>query len=284
MKLYPRLPRSVARALAAQYALVAVRELVTLSSVSHRAAIFAPTGGQRADLALLGEIQREIRVAAELSGYPDTSDEGSRRRFDGRSGQLLHEMLDMSPAEASHESVWAFFGCVLLPDVVRWRFGFQPSPTSEERFVGGFRGLRNTFGRVWWRAWILHEPGSPTPYRLLGALGEDELVQITERPNLAGNPPLARQVCRTFMAAIGQYPHVPRSDLLRDSMKRLRRLLPLVSFDALDPELLELTIDEVFTEAGRALTPEQLSVDSGGVRRSTRLRTVRDRLGGLIHR
>jgi len=254
MRLYPRIPRSIARSLAADYAALDVEDLKTLSAVAHRAATFAPTGGQRAEETLLRDIQHELRIVAEVSGYPSGSEEVSRRRFDARSAQLLHEMMEVAPAEASHESVWAFFGCVLLPDVVRWRFGFQQGPTVEERFVGGFRGLRNTFGRVWWRACILRDPASARPYELLSVLGEDELVQITERPNLAGSPVLARQVCRSFLSTVQQYPGVTRSELLRDAMKRLRRLLPLVSFEALDADILASTVDSVFAESNRVLS------------------------------
>ena len=284
MRLYPRLPRSVARALAAQYATTPPRELIPVSSVSHRAAVFAPTGGQHANTELLTNLQAEIRSVAAISGYPDSSTEDSRRRFDSHAAQRLHELMDASAAEASHESMWAFFGCVLVPDVVRWRYGFQPGPTVEERFVGGFRGLRNTFGRLWWRAHILHDPSALSPYELVGKFGEDELVQITERPNLAGSSAVAQQVARSFLATSEGYPEVPRSELLRDSMKRLHRLLPIVSFDALEPEILKLTIDDVFAESARAQTRTGVSTGKVATRPQSPVAAVRERVTSLFHR
>jgi hypothetical protein len=163
----------------------------------------------------------------------------------------MHEMMDISPSEASNPGVWAFMACVMWPDIVRWRFPGNSDGTSRERFIGG---RRNTFGRVWWRAYILRQPASERPYELLDLLGEDELVQITERPSLAGNPLLAKMVCRTFLDATSEPSDTPQSRaLLRDAMKRLRRLLPMVSFDALDDQTLKSLIDEVFRASIKSL-------------------------------
>src|SRR5262249_30895389 len=142
---------------------------------------------------------------------------------------------------------------IVLPDIVRWRFPGARGITTDERFLGGTRGLRNTFGRLWWRAQILYQPGQIEPYGYLNLLGEDDLVQITERPNLAGNTALARQTCRSFLQTARVSPSVTRSDLLRDGMKRLRRLLPLLSFQSLDSGVLADVVDEVFTQSAISL-------------------------------
>ena len=60
---------------------------------------------------------------------------------------------------------------------MRWRFPGSNDVTSRERFVENNRGVRNTFGRVWWRAHNLYQEGLEDPYMLLDQLGEDELVQ-----------------------------------------------------------------------------------------------------------
>ncbi len=249
MLLYPRLTPYVARRLANERASLASGELVTLSALHYQEAIYATTGGNRVDRALLGTIQTSIRDAAMQSGYPHPPDDMLRRSFDATSAVILHKSMGITPAEASSQGVWAFMACVVLPDVVRWRFPSSTGGTNADRFLGGSRGLRNTFGRVWWRAHLLRQPHSGQPYRYLDLLGEDELVQITERPNLAGSAMLAGHICESFLATADRYRDVTRSELLRDAMKRLRRLLPVVSFDALDEQMLQHLVDQVFGDS-----------------------------------
>jgi len=242
-----------------------VEDLQTQSSVRHKAAIYAPTGGNRVEELVLVHLQQQIRDIARQAGYPGSLDEQKRRVFDACSGQILHEQMDITPAEASSQGVWMFMGCVLLPDVVRWRFPGTSGETSIERFLGGNLGLRNTFGRVWWRAHILYQSEKEQPYELLYLLGEDELVQVMERPSLAGSPLLAKQVCRSFLDATGRHPKITRSDLLRDTMKRLRRLLSLVAFDALDSSVLAALVNEVFEESAISLSNSYVVSSSLGI-------------------
>lgn len=60
----------------------------------------------------------------------------------------LYELMALSPSEASHETMWAFITCILPPDVVRRRFPGGAAGTSQERLLGGGRGLRNAFGHA----------------------------------------------------------------------------------------------------------------------------------------
>jgi hypothetical protein len=251
MLLYPHLPLTVARRLVEELSSRSIDSLLALSAFSHPAAAFAPTGGNRVSASYLREIDRCIRESADSCGYPSSVDDSRLRGFDASSGRILHEVMDISPSGASNPGVWAFMACVLWPDIVRWRFSGTTDGTSRERFIGG---RRNTFGRVWWRAYILRQPASDHPYELLDLLGEDELVQITERPSLAGSPSLAKMVCRTFLDVTSGPSDTPRSRvLLRDAMKRLRRLLPMVSFDALDDQALKSLIEEVFRTSIKSL-------------------------------
>jgi len=249
MLLYPRLPQTIAREVARERAGMTVQALIEVSAVTHGAAIFAPTGGNRVDSSRLQKVQQEIRGAAIRSGYPTESTQASRGVFDAVSAEILWEQMDVSAAEASSQGMWSFVACVMLPDVVRWRFAGGDA-TTHERFLGGARGIRNAFGRVWWRAHVLRMPASEQHYRLLRELGEDELVQIMERPNLAGSTILARQIALAFLMRLQEMPaNVTRSSLLRDAMKRLRRLFPVMAFDAMDEVMLAGLLDDVFAES-----------------------------------
>jgi len=254
--LYPRLPIVVARDMARKSVTKSTDELRQESSNKHSAVIYAPTGGNRVTDFHLSKIQEAIRNSAENLGYPERLNDPNRRTFDAESGYILHDKMDISPADASSPGVWMFMGCVLLPDIVRWRFpGSAPNwETSEERFLSGNRAGRNTFGRVWWRAYTLYQEDKTQQYELLYALGEDELVQIMERPNIAGSRTLSKQVCISLKNASDRYKNVSRSELLRDAMKRLRRLLSVVSFDAVDENVLGKLVDDTFITSVKALT------------------------------
>jgi DNA-directed RNA polymerase subunit RPC12/RpoP len=244
---------------------VSIEDAVSFSDIRHPAATYAPTGGNRVKESHLQNIQEQIRKVASQHGYPVAINDAGRRGFDAASGKILHSLMNITPAEASNQAIWSFMGCVLLPDIVRWRFPGASSISATERFLGGSRGLRNTFGRVWWRGQVLYSSSNADPYKLLDLLGEDELVQITERPNLAGSPTLANQVCKSFLETLDSYSEITRSDLLRDAMKRLRRLTPLVSFDSLDQVVLKTVIDQVFNQSvlslGGKLKIESTSVN-----------------------
>jgi hypothetical protein len=269
--LYPRLLKSDERRLVSKLASISIAEAREASSTEHPDATFAATGGHRVTKCMLEELQANMRELARQCGYPEQPDEQQRRRFDAASGQLLYEKMQISAAEAAHPGIWIFMACVLLPDIVRWRFpGGTNSKTPDERFLWKSRGVRNTFGRVWWRAHILYQENVENPCELLYLLGEDELVQIMERPNIAGSPVLAKQICRSFIDASSAESGISRSDLLRDTMKRLRRLLAMTSFDALDKEVLRELIDSIFAESIVALKQlrEHRKIDPTGAART----------------
>ena len=149
----------------------------------------------------LTAIQELVRSCAVKIGYPNPVSDDLSRRFDVECGILLHKQMKLHPSEASHIEVWTFFSCILLPDVVRWRFPGER--TAVEKFIGKDRGLRrNTFGRLWWRAFLLNQPKWEKPYRLLYELFEDDLVQITERNIFAADPLLLNSFCIAFLNAV----------------------------------------------------------------------------------
>lgn len=271
MRLYPRLPAALARELALEERTLDLATLEKRAQLEHPAAVYAPTGPPRVTRTELAKIRDAIKAAAMDAGYPRTS--ADRGGFDAVSGRILHEQMDLSPAEASHQGVWTFLSCVMLPEVVRWRFPGDDGITNPDRFLGGKRAVRNTFGRVWWRGQVLRLSDDSAPYRLLDLLGEDELVQIMERPNLAGSSQLAVQVARSFLIALESGAGVTRSELLRDAMKRLRRLAPFVSFDALEQEQVQQLVDSLFVDSLDALQPRRTTHRSprGERRQSIRL-------------
>jgi hypothetical protein len=255
MWLYPRLPQAAGEALARERATMSIDDLVAVASCEHPDAIYGPTGGGRVPETRLQAIREAVTRLAQQCGFPGTGSEKLRRSFDAECAVVLRTMMGIVPAEASHVGVWTFVATVMFPHFVRWRFANEsPSGTTIERFTGGVRGTRNTFGRLWWRAHLLRIERDEDPYTLLRALGEDELVQVTERPNLSGNARVNVAICSGFLDVLKKG-GPPRSEILRDAMKRLRRLNSFVSFSAMDDGALEKMVDSAMRESVRALAP-----------------------------
>ena len=148
----------------------------------------------------------------------------------------------MSANEASHEEVWSYLTCCWLLDVAVWRFGVD---ADERRFIGNLN--RNTFRRLWWRAEILG------PDIELTKLGEDVLVNIMERPTIASDRRLARTVALEFLARVHEGAADSRMQLMREAMKRLLRLTPLVAFQALTDDQMRTVVESCFTAAAEGL-------------------------------
>ena len=129
-----------------------------------------------------------------------------------------------------------------MPDVAVWRFPQQ----TQERLIGR---PRNVFRRYWWRARSLGvNPGDPT-----SELGEDQLVQIMERPSISGSRKLARTFAQTVLQAVASNPDVGIEPLMRDAAKRLVRLTPFVCFEALADRGLESQLGDLVAASVRAL-------------------------------
>lgn len=251
--LYPRLSLAIAEAVAGDCAGLSVLDLVSMSGTSHESIRFAPTGGNRVSVAQLEELQKEMRVQAARLGYPMIISPTQAEQFDLTCAMYLHRKMNLYPAEAAHIEMWAFLATILLPDIVRWRFPGES--TSLDRFIGGDRGLRrNTFGRLWWRAYLLCTDASgDDAYHLLMALHEDELVQITERPSIATNPLLAQAVAVAHIKTMYDHPHLHRRTLIRDGIKRVRRRMSVICYDLLEREMLQADVNSVFSETAQVI-------------------------------
>lgn len=263
MNLFPRLPLSRARTLADELSHMPRSELRERSTSWDDSAIFAPIGGQRVDREAIARIQAIIRLKADAAESEPDTQEAARRRFDFEVARLLYEEMDLSPHEASQLGVWAFLSCIVLPDVVRWRFpGEGDTPTRPERFLGGARGVRNTFGRLWWRAYTLGDPDHVDRWHLVRQLLEDQAVAILERPTIAGYPPLARAVLKRALASgIGDR-GISRQDAIRDLSKRLRRLAGVVPLETLSQTVLDEYVDAALLDVERSLAPAGTLVTS----------------------
>lgn len=239
----PRLDRAAASALLEQHRHQPLPDVARCMPARDISLTYAAVGGRRIEEATLRELRERLLELATKHGFPD----GTRAvsEFEGSAARLVREMLEMTPHEASLEEVWSYVTCCWLLDIAFWRFG---SSASDDRFIGHIN--RNTFRRMWWRAEVL---GADLH---LGRLGEDELVNIMERPTLFADRRVARSIAREFLLRVDRDQTGDRMRLMREATKRLLRLTPFVSFAALDQAAVDLIIADAFDVAAGGLAGE----------------------------
>ncbi|MGZ4249147.1 MAG: DUF6339 family protein [Solirubrobacteraceae bacterium] len=243
MLVYPRLPAPTADVIIEEIAPLSLDHLRQRGATRHPACIYSPTGGNRADEADVATVQATIRRIADEFGFPSDPAPAQRVAFDQAAGTALHDGMRIVPADAAEPGVWAFLTCVVLPDIAAWRFGRR----TAERFRGG---SRNTLRRLWWRAHVLDSPDES----LTARLGEDEIVQIMERPeSVLGNPRVARAVAAAHLRLCDEDGIDRRMHLLRDAAKRLLRLSAVAALDALDDSSMQRMAAGLLRESAAAL-------------------------------
>lgn len=239
---YPRLPRTTGLAIIEEYRSFDLDKLRSLSSTEHPDA--APTQtGTRVDATRLAQVRDSVRQVADDRGFPEPLRRGREWTFDSAAGRVLYGVMDVIPADAAAEGVWSFMSLVLLPEIGPWRFPDR----AEDRLLGR---PRNVFRRSWWRAHVLGADLDSAPPGQQ-PLGEDELVQIMERPTLAANPRVARAVRDGIFRGASRVT-TARSEFARDLTKRVLRLTPFLALDLLDESELEELIDELIEQSAAA--------------------------------
>ncbi len=243
MIVLPRLDRESAVAMLEQHMCPDLERIASAMPDTSPVVTYSPVGGTRIGEQELRAVRAAILDLAREHGMPGPL-VGSGE-FEGRAARLLHQMLPMTPHEAAHEEVWSYLTCCWLLDVAVWRFGCE---ADRKRFIGDVN--RNTFRRMWWRAEVLGDEIDLTQ------LGEDELVNITERPTIAADRRLARAIAREFLARVDRGEAEQRMRLMREGMKRLLRLTPFVAFSALEDVEVQFIVEDIFNAAATGLADE----------------------------
>ncbi len=250
MRTYPRLDDSpMLRELVSRLMHAPIAECRTLRASWHPSAWHEPTGGEQATAHDLQQLAADVTGIAETHGYPE---DRNTRGFDIAMSVLLYERLGITPVEATAAGIWNFLSCVLVPDVVAWRFPTRtdhPDGGNVDRWIVDRRSYRHAFGRLWWRACMLRDPDHDDAFYLLRQLQEDEFIQIMERPHLAGYGPVVRQLITTMLVVFGRRPHLNRGTLMRAAAKRLLRLGAVLDLHALDEPGMKTLIDEIVETA-----------------------------------
>jgi hypothetical protein len=254
--LYPRLPPAVARRRFEELQLLPLSLLPPEARSYDPDAVFAALGGTEVDEGHLQNLRSALIEVGTRAGYPaGRGTRATRERFDLECAAVLSEQMRIVAAEAAAIDVWAFIGVMLVPDLCFWRF---PNP-PEDRVIGPDL-TRHTLARLWWRAHQLADLEPAAGLGALEAIPENVMNQIFERRAIGGNRDLVRGVARVLIATQDRWPALPRRRLVRDGVRRLRRLLAFTSPESLDEALLAELIGRVFEDTASALLSEPADV------------------------
>lgn len=243
----PRLDRTSALELLEQRRGLPLAEISTAMPDLDAVVTYSPVGGSRIDPTHLAKLRAALLSVGREHGMPGPIVATSE--FEAKSARLIYEQLDMTPHEASQDEVWSYLTCCWLLDVAVWRFG---AGANVDRFVGHLN--RNTFRRMWWRAEVLG------PDVDLARLGEDELVNIMERPTLFSDRRLARTIALELIRRAAEGVAMERMRLMREATKRLLRLTPFVAFAALSDEQITLVVADAFDAAASGLAGSKSTI------------------------
>ncbi|WP_354639995.1 DNA cytosine methyltransferase [Kitasatospora camelliae] len=245
--LYPRLLSDQARRLFDEYRQLSLAQLTKLVATSHDSAVYVATGGDRISDAQLNRLRGLVLDLAADAGFPEPAGRARNAEFDIRLAALLHSEMGLVPAEAAARDVWAFLALVLLPDVAYWRY---PEPPRDR--ILGTDLTRHVFGRLWWRAQLVHSSGDTEPYSALRILGEAAFDQIyARRAALGGSPHTVKAILRVWNGL--DLRGLNERDTLRDFLKRMLRLAPFVLFDGIEEQALDEELRAVAHESVTAL-------------------------------
>lgn len=253
MFLYPRLPHAVSSHIADAVVKEGVLDLREKWYARHPRAVFTPVGGSQVREDHLMSLRAALVDASNRGGFPHSVPNPTE--IDCAWADVLRERMQVIEGETGRAGLWPFLCCVLVPDLIRWRW----PDGKPERFLDG---RRNALGRLWRISMALSEGGTNDLMRRLGSVDQDIWQQLVERPSIAGCYRTSRSLAEAFLEAYPRHPGLrPARRWFRDVQKRMLRLSSFVSFETLDgPRLAALTANVVRC-AAEALTTAEGGMD-----------------------
>lgn len=238
-QLWPRLAPGAARLVFEE--LIENPQLPLAGAATHASQTFAATGGGRVTPKIVSSLVSKVDDVARTHGYPTPSTPSQRIAFDRQAAEVIYEFMDVTAFEASQPGVWTFLSVVAMPDITRWRFGFE----NQERWIASDL-TRHMFARLWWQAFTFGIPESDggVNYTLLRSLSESDLNQLTERRSIGGNQRLARIVAAELLSHPAR-----RRATIRHLSQKLRRLSVFVDFAGLGEDELKDLVSVALRDA-----------------------------------
>lgn len=213
-------------------------------------------GGAQVSIACLRELRDLLVGLARQCGFPERGSAADRAQFDRLATIALADFEALRSGEADRDEVWAFIATVLAPDVAAWRFVNR----SAERFQGG---IRNTFQRLWVRAWSLDlgRDAGVDRWKLVEALTEDAMVALTERTAIASDRELSQAIARAWIATADKVGRARMEDIMRKAIISIRIRNEIQFLSALSREDLFNYVSDVFNQSVEI--PPSVGSDAG---------------------
>ncbi|MEP3428355.1 MAG: DUF6339 family protein [Roseibium sp.] len=214
---------------------------------------YAPSGGSVSP-ELVTEIKDGLTAIAKLHGYPERASERAKAAFDIEAAKWLATHRQSASPEFLRDDVWAFLSCVILQELVIWRY----SARQRARFAGG---VRNTFQRLWMRGRTLvqGEAAGAERWKLLEDLSEDAMVQIFERASIASDATLARAIATGWVATSDRIGRARMEDVMRRATKLLRLRNQVMDLTFLGHDELKKEVDCAFSQSSEDLAADDNS-------------------------
>ncbi len=195
----------------------------------------------------LDALRRGLVRLAEACGFPGRSGPAAKAAFDAATAEWLIVHGPVPFAEALRDDVWTWLSTALMADVCAWRFEDRPA----ERFLGG---VRNTLQRLWLRGSALDRgKAHPDRWGLLRQLSEDAMVQITERPGLAGDSRVAHAIAESWADTATRVPAGFMQELARLAIRNIHATNEVICLSALDDAALGALCQGAFSAASGAV-------------------------------
>lgn len=180
----------------------------------------------------LDDIYAELLSVAKNLGYPKSRDK--KIDSDGPWAEILHKRMGITRNEASKAGIWNALSCHYMPNLVAWRWEDpnKPAETPSGHWITQEKRERHAFARLWWRAELLKDPeDTKNPYHLLHELGEAEMSELMERPELASYPRICRAISKHH---IEKTKKKSNRNAYRNGLKNLRLRASILDLDVLE--------------------------------------------------
>lgn len=212
---------------------------------------YAPSGGSVAP-ELVAEIRVEMTAIASQYGYPSPASDKQKVGFDVAAAKWLATHPQLKSPELLRDDTWAFLSCILLQELVVWRYSTRQSA----RFAGG---VRNTFQRLWIRGRTLDlgEAAGKEKWHLLEGLSEDAMVQIFERASIASDAQLCKAIAYGWLNTAERIGRARMEDVMRRATKLLRLRNQILDLTFLAPEDLEEEVELAFARSSEGISEQE---------------------------
>lgn len=209
---------------------------------------YAPSGGSVSP-ELVAEVVAALTEIAKQNGYPGRASDKNKTAFDVEAAKWLAGNPKLASPELLRDDIWAFLSCVMLQELVVWRY----SARQRARFAGG---VRNTFQRLWMRGRTLDlgDTAGDERWQLLEGLSEDAMVQIFERASIASDAQLARAIAAGWLETADRIGRARMEDVMRRATKLLRLRNQIIDLTFLSHEELAREVERAFARSSEGIS------------------------------